>query len=197
MNWKRSLVAAVVTLPLLALFWFGLSADPRTIPSPLPGRPAPEFTLEVMPPEPGEPGGGETSELGSTPRVVSLADHRGEVVVLNFWASWCLACRDEHAPLSEIASLYRDRGVAFYGILYNDRPEPARKWIREMGGQSYPTLLDPGTRTAIDYGLYGVPETFFIDREGRVAYKHIGPVTRSLLIQKLDEILAEPMGPES
>lgn len=194
MNWKRSLIAAVITLPVLALFLWGLSrGDPSVIPSPLPGREAPEFTLEVMEP---------VSEAGidfmvdngdETPRVVSLSDHRGEVVVLNFWASWCLACRDEHRPLSEVAEEYRDRGVVFYGILYNDKPEPARRWIREMGGQSYPTLLDPGTRTAIDYGLYGVPETFFIDREGKVFYKQIGPVTRSLLREKLDQILAADM----
>jgi cytochrome c biogenesis protein CcmG/thiol:disulfide interchange protein DsbE len=194
MNWKRSSVAALVALPVLALFWFGLSNDPRSIPSPLPGLPAPEFTLQRMDPPAGELGSGLTS---SEALAVSLAAHRGQVVVLNFWASWCLACRDEHAPLSEVATSYRDRGVAFYGVLYNDKPEPARRWIKEMGGQSYPTLLDPGTRTAIDYGLYGVPETFFIDQEGRVAYKHIGPVTRAFLIRKLDEMLAVPQEQES
>jgi cytochrome c biogenesis protein CcmG/thiol:disulfide interchange protein DsbE len=180
MNWKRSLTAVVVVLPVLALFWFGLGNDPRTIDSPLPGRPAPEFSLALM----------------DAPGEVSLAGHRGDVVVLNFWASWCLACRDEHGPLSRVAERYRDRGVVFYGVLYNDKPEPARRWIESMGGQSYATLLDPGSRTAIDYGLYGVPETFFIDQAGRVAYKHIGPVTERLLMQKLDEILAE-QGPGS
>lgn len=181
MNWKRSTLAVIIVLPVIALCWFGLSHDPRAIPSPLPGHPAPEFTLVRLDPPATE---------------VSLASHRGEVVVVNFWASWCLACRDEHRPLSEVATRYRDRGVVFYGILYNDTPEPARRWIKEMGGQSYATLLDPGSRTAIDYGLYGVPETFFIDREGRVAYKHIGPVTERLLTQKLDEILAQPPGQE-
>lgn len=201
MNWKRSVVAVAVIVPVIALFWYGLSLDPRTIPSPLPGQPAPEFTLKLMDPPEGVGERGEVfaaTEIGSADApaagTVSLAEQRGKVVVLNFWASWCLACRDEHAPLSEVAKLYRDRGVVFYGVLYNDTPEPARRWIEEMGGQSYPTLLDPGSRTAIDYGLYGVPETFFIDQEGRVAYKHIGPVTRSLLIQKLDEILATGEG---
>jgi cytochrome c biogenesis protein CcmG/thiol:disulfide interchange protein DsbE len=200
MNWRRSSIAAIVVLPVLALFLFGLSKDPRSIPSPLPGQPAPEFTLQRLDPpatglgalEAGSPAGSAT-ESGE----VSLATHRGQVVVLNFRASWCLACRDEHAPLSEVATSYRDRGVGFYGVLYNDKPEPARRWIKEMGGQSYPTLLDPGTRTAIDYGLYGVPETFFIDQEGRVAYKHIGPVTRAFLIRKLDEMLAVPQEQES
>ncbi len=207
MNWKRSSIATIVVLPVLALFWFGLANDPRSIPSPLPGQPAPEFTLQRMDPPAVESGGiidspagsgaGTVAGTDSESSAVSLAAHRGQVVVLNFWASWCLACRDEHAPLSEVATMYRDRGVAFYGVLYNDKPEPARRWIRDMGGQSYPTLLDPGIRTAIDYGLYGVPETFFIDQEGRVAYKHIGPVTRALLIRKLDEILAAPAEPLS
>lgn len=227
MNWKRSLTAAVMVLPVLGLFWFGLRNDPRTIDSPLPGLPAPEFTLALMDPpvmdanvprtsyasgDSGDSGGaggaggagaanaqgGSAAKAASTGATeVSLASHRGEVVVLNFWASWCLACRDEHAPLSRVATQYRDRGVVFYGVLYNDKPEPARRWIKEMGGQSYATLLDPGSRTAIDYGLYGVPETFFIDREGRVAYKHIGPVTESLLIRKLDEILAQQPEQES
>lgn len=196
MNWKRSVVAVAVIVPVIALFWYGLSLDPRTIPSPLPGQPAPEFTLKLMDAPEGVGEKGEVftaTEVGAAAGatgMVSLAELRGKVVVLNFWASWCLACRDEHAALSEVATLYRDRGVVFYGVLYNDTPDPARRWIEEMGGQSYPTLLDPGSRTAIDYGLYGVPETFFIDQEGKVAYKHIGPVTHTLLVQKLDEILA-------
>lgn len=203
MNWKRSVVAVCVIAPVIALFWFGLSRDPRTIPSPLPGLAAPEFTLKLMdPPSGAGENGAAVAPAGSgstsgTAGEVTLASHRGEVVVLNFWASWCLACRDEHGALSEVATIYRDRGVVFYGVLYNDTAEPARRWIRDMGGQSYPTLLDPGSRTAIDYGLYGVPETFFIDQAGRVAYKHIGPVTRTLLMRKLDEILVAAEEQES
>lgn len=187
MNWKRSFVAVACVVPLLALFRIGLKMDPRSIPSPLPGREAPEFTLVRM-----DGGDGETETVPADSMVVRLSEHRGEVVVLNFWASWCLACRDEHAPLSEVAELYRDRGVVFYGILYNDTPPNARRWIEGMGGQSYATLLDPGSRTAIDYGLYGVPETFFIDRDGKVAYKQIGPVTRELLIRQIEALLEEP-----
>ena len=88
----------------------------------------------------------------------------GEVVVLNFWASWCLSCRDEHATLSAIgASSTRASPIHFLGVLYNDDPASGTAWITQMGGQSYPSMQDPGARTAIDYGLYGVPETFFID----------------------------------
>lgn len=181
MNWKRALVVSgAVALPLLLLFTFGMKRDPRLVPSPLPGKGAPAFVLGVLP------------ESGSEARdSVRLEALRGSVVVLNFWASWCLACRSEHEALSRVASRYEGRGVRFYGVLYNDSPENGRRWIAEMGGQSYPTLLDPGARTAIDYGLYGVPESFFIAGDGRVAYKHIGPVTEALLVEKLEALLAE------
>ena len=82
--------------------------------------------------------------------------------------------------------------MRFYGVLYNDSPENGSRWIDAMGGQSYPSVNDPRTRTAIDYGLYGVPETFFIGRDGRVAYKHVGPVSATLLASKLDSLLRLP-----
>jgi cytochrome c biogenesis protein CcmG/thiol:disulfide interchange protein DsbE len=174
MNWKRAMIGAVAALSMVALLAFGLTQDPRAIASPLPGQPAPPFTLTAM-------DGGEN---------VSLAELRGHVVVINFWASWCLACRDEHQALSETATQYRDKGVRFFGMLYDDTPDNARPWIENMGGQSYPTLLDPGMRTAIDFGLYGVPETFYIDHQGNVADKTIGPVTADSLVRKLDRLLA-------
>ena len=185
MSWRRALIAVLVAIPMVALLAFGLTRDPRDIPSPLPGREAPDFALAVI----------DMSRLPSDElRVdtVRLADLRGRVVVLNFWASWCLACRDEHRPLSDVADLYREREVDFFGVLYNDSPANGRRWVDEMGGQTYRALEDPGSRTAISYGLYGVPETFFIARDGRVAYKHIGPVTERLLIEKIDGLLSEP-----
>lgn len=187
MNAWRWIGVLLVAVPVVALLAFGLTRDAREIPSPLPGRPAPEFALTVMDMTglgaPATPAAGDTVRLG---------DHRGDVVVLNFWASWCLACRDEHRALSQAADAYRDRGVHFYGVLYNDSPGNAQRWILGMGGQRYPTLLDPGSRTAIDYGLYGVPETFFIGRDGRVAHKHVGPVTPALLDEWIEGLLAEP-----
>jgi Thiol-disulfide isomerase and thioredoxins len=119
-----------------------------------------------------------------------LADLRGQVVVLNFWASWCGACREEHAVLSTTARLYTGRPVHFLGVLYNDSLAAGEAWIAEMGGQSYPSMQDPGARTAIDYGLYGVPETFFIDGDGRVAYKQLGPVTGVGLAHIVDSLIA-------
>ncbi|MBK8061580.1 MAG: redoxin domain-containing protein [Gemmatimonadetes bacterium] len=185
MNWKRAASAAAVAVPIIALLGYGMTRDPKEIPSPLPGREAPTFSLAVF----AEGQGDQLRPVGDT---VSLADHSGEVVVLNFWASWCLACRDEHSTLSSVAEAYAGKGVKFYGVLYNDVPANGTRWISEMGGQSYPSLNDPRTRTAIDYGLYGVPETFFIARDGRVAYKHVGPVTAQVLAYKLDSLLAQP-----
>jgi cytochrome c biogenesis protein CcmG/thiol:disulfide interchange protein DsbE len=187
MNWKRATIAAGVGLPLIGLLGFGLTRDPKDIPSPLPGRPAPTFSQAVF--APGE--GALARPVGDTLR---LADMRGKVVVLNFWASWCLACRDEHETLSIVAREYGGRDVQFVGMLYNDVAANGLSWIQQMGGQSYPSLTDPRTRTAIDYGLYGVPETFFVDRRGTVAYKHVGPVTPRVLRQKLDSLLALPAG---
>ncbi len=183
MNLKRASIAAATAAPVIALFAWGLTRDPNNIPSPLPGREAPTFALQVF-----SPGQAELARpVGDT---VRLADLRGKVVVLNFWASWCLACRDEHSTLSEVAQTYAGRPVQFLGVLYNDVPDKGRAWIAEMGGQSYPSVDDPGARVAIDYGLYGVPETFFLDANGRVAYKHTGPVSMGVVRLKVDSLMA-------
>lgn len=188
MSWRRVFLAVALAIPVVALLAYGLTRNPNDIRSPLPGRPAPDFELEVMPDEPAS-----DEDAVSTPRV-RLENLRGQVVILNFWASWCLACRDEHAALSRVAEAYEDEGVRFFGLLYNDSPSNARRWIEQMGGQSYATLLDPGARTAIDYGLYGVPETFFIGPDGRVASKQVGPVTESLLVDRIEALLPEADG---
>ena len=187
MNWKRAAMAVVFLLPIIGLLAFGLTRDPKQIDSPLPGKTAPDFSLAVF-----APGEGRTAlEVGDT---VRLAAHQGQVVVVNFWASWCLQCRDEHRDLSATATAYHERGVRFVGVLYNDKETFGLRWIQEMGGQTYPSVLDPRTRTAIDYGLYGVPETFVIAQDGRVAYKHIGPISERLLSFKLDSLLRDGAG---
>lgn len=183
MNWKRALIAAVFAVPLLLLLAWGFTRDPAAIPSPLPGHDAPPFVLSVF--APGEPP--LTRAIGDT---VKLADLRGGIVVLNFWASWCLTCRDEHVSLTTGARKYAGRPVHFLGVLYNDVAPAGISWIRNMGGQSYPSVLDQDSRTAIDYGLYGVPETFFIDATGKVAHKQIGPVSDSLIARVIDSLLA-------
>ena len=156
MNWRRAAWASLVAVPVIALLAWGMTRDPKDIPSPLPGRDAPAFALGVF--APGEPP--LARPVGDT---LALGRMRGKVVVLNFWASWCLECRVEHRELSTVARQMADRPVQFVGVLYNAVAAAGQAWIRDMGGQAYPGVLDPGARTAIDYGLYGVPETFVID----------------------------------
>lgn len=182
MNWKRAGIAMLASVPVIALFAFGFTRDPGAIPSPLPGKAAPAFNLPVF--APGEPP--LARPVGDALRLGDLA---GRVVVLNFWASWCLACRDEHTALSETARSYAGQPVQFIGVLYNDRPANGLLWIAQMGGQSYPSVTDDESRTAIDYGLYGVPETFIVDPAGRIAYKHLGPITEGVLRQWIDSLM--------
>lgn len=188
MSWTRAVTAMLVAVPLLALFTFGLGrGDPRLIPSPLVGLPAPDFALPVVALSEPPPGGGDTT--GDT---IRLAQARGDIVVLNFFASWCGPCRVEHGGLTRTAERYAGRGVRFYGIMYNDTPAAVRSYVRQLGGQSYPALLDPGQLVAIEYGLVGVPETFFIDRDGIVRRKIFSAVTEAQLIEEIERLLAEP-----
>lgn len=189
MSWKRALVAVLgVGIPILALFAFGLRrGDPRLIPSPLVGKAAPDFALPVVAVDGPGPAGGDFT--GDTAR---LADARGDVVVLNFFASWCGPCRIEHGALTRTARRYDGRGVRFYGIVYNDTPAAVRTYVRQLGGQSYPALMDPGQLVAIDYGLVGVPETFFIGRDGVVRRKVFSAVTEAQLVEEIERLLAEP-----
>lgn len=182
MNWRRSAIALLLAAPVIALFAYGFTRNPSEIPSPLPGRQAPPFTLAVL-----TSGDGlATRPAGDTIRLRDLA---GKVVVLNFFASWCLPCRAEHAALSEAAVRYADRPTQFIGVLYNDEPAAAIRWIAEMGGMRYPAVTDQESRTAIDYGLYGVPETFIIDPKGKVAHKELGPITAEVLRRVIDSVL--------
>ncbi len=182
MNWKRAVIATLASVPIIALFAFGFTRNPGEIPSPLPGHAAPAFNLAVF-------ARGEPPLARPAGDSIRLGDLVGKVVVLNFWASWCLACRDEHVALSETARRYADLPAQFIGVLYNDRPSAGIRWIAQMGGQSYPSVTDNNSRTAIDYGLYGVPETFIVDVRGRIAYKHLGPISETVLRQWIDSLL--------
>jgi cytochrome c biogenesis protein CcmG/thiol:disulfide interchange protein DsbE len=175
MSWKKILIPATA-IPIVALLAYGLTRDPNLIESPLPGHAAFDFVAPTL--------DGDT---------LSLADLRGKVVVVNFWASWCIACIDEHAHFVEAERRYADADFQMLGVVYQDTPENARRWMQRMGG-SWPNVMDPGSRIAIDYGVYGVPETYFIDKDGRIAYKQIGPVSRMLLRQKVDSLLALSIG---
>ncbi len=185
MSWKRAGIAMLIAVPVLMLFAFGLRrGDPRLIPSPLVGNPAPDFALPVMAMD-GPVDGRETT--GDT---VRLEDMRGNVVVLNFYASWCIPCRAEHRDLTRVARRYANRNVKFFGVVYNDDPPAMRRYIRQLGGQAYPALVDPGQRVAIDYGLVGVPETFFIDQDGVVRRKVFSAVSQTTLTQEIESLLA-------
>lgn len=171
MNWKILAAGGLVVIPLVWVLAEGFGRNPRALPSVLEGKPAPSFALETL--------DGEK---------VSLADLRGSPVVLNFWATWCTPCLQEHPLLLEAARRYTSRGVTFLGVLYGDEPPAARTYLKKHGS-AYPTLLDPAHRTAIDYGVGGVPETFFIDRNGQVVLKVSGPVTPDTLVGTLEAML--------
>ncbi|HUP36115.1 MAG TPA: TlpA disulfide reductase family protein [Candidatus Limnocylindria bacterium] len=165
----------LAVVPVLALLAYGFRTDPRDIPSPLVGKPAATFALTTFDGEP-----------------VSLDALRGKVVVVNFWASWCIpACYDEAPSLERAWQAYRDRGVALVGINIQDKEEPARRFLDRFG-HTFPNAPDPAGRVSVDYGVYGVPETFFIDRQGRVRFKHVGAVTDEILTEQIDRLLAEP-----
>ncbi len=168
-RWKVLGMAIVVAL--IGLFGYGLTKDASLIPSPLVGSPAPEFRLARL------------DALDS----VALSELRGRAVVVNFWASWCLACRQEHASLVRAWRRYRDRGVVMVGVIFQDSKANARAYLAENGG-GWTQLVDPKSRMAINYGVYGVPETFFIDADGIVRHKHIGPVSDSLLDTEIEAL---------
>ena len=167
------------SIGFVGLMGFGLTKDPGEIASPLVGEPAPSFALELLP--------GDGRESSSSP--VSLEGLRGRVVVLNFWASWCVPCIQEHGELDATHRAYADAGVAVVGVLYQDRPAAANRFLRELGGD-WLQLVDPQARVAIDYGVYGVPETFVIDQAGRISYKETGPVTAARLAQVIEPLLS-------
>ena len=162
-------------LPLLVLLAYGFRLNPRDVPSPLVGRPAAAFALTTFSGEPW-----------------SLEDQRGKVVVLNFWASWCHpACYDEAPALERSWRRYRDRGVVVIGVDIQDTAEAARKFLSDFS-LSFPNARDVTGKVAIDYGVYGVPETFFIDRKGMIRAKHVGAMNDERFRAEVERLLVEP-----
>jgi cytochrome c biogenesis protein CcmG, thiol:disulfide interchange protein DsbE len=176
-RWARwlALAAVVAVAATGGVLGARFGTDPTLVASPLLGRPAPRATLPLL------DGGGQ----------VSLEALRGQVVVVNFWASWCAPCRAEHPDLVAAAAAYRAAGVRFVGVVYQDTPQAARRFLEELGrGQGYLYVTDPGSRAAIDFGVFGIPETFFIDRRGTVVAKITGKSSFPLLADTLDQLLA-------
>lgn len=158
------LVAFIVLVGFLAV---GLGLNPREVPSPLVGKPAPAFSAPVL----GKPG-----------EHISPAAFKGRVWLFNVWASWCAACREEHPLLMELA---RSQVVPVIGLNYKDKSPDAQAWLQKLGNPYVASAEDGDGRISIDYGVYGVPETFVIDKEGVIRAKHIGPVTPDVLEKTL------------
>jgi cytochrome c biogenesis protein CcmG/thiol:disulfide interchange protein DsbE len=157
---KRALWALPIAAVLIALLGFGLSYGPGGTPaSPLLNKPAPVFALRTI-----------------DGRSLSLTHLRGHPVVLNFWASWCVSCKDEHPYLLDAYRQFAGKGVEFIGITFSDAAGDSRAFLRRHGG-SWPNLTDPDQATAVAYGVSAVPETFIIDRHGIVRFKSTGPIT--------------------
>lgn len=166
------LAFVAVMAPLVVVLAVGLSRDPRTIPSPLIGHPAPSFALPLF--------------AGGT---VTSGTYRGQVVVLNFWASWCApACYQEAPELQRAWDTLRGRGLSVVGINIQDREPAARQFIQAYG-LTFPNGQDRTGRISIDYGVYGVPETFILDPNGRLVYKHVGAITAQIIQERVDPLL--------
>ena len=158
-------------LLLAALLAVGLKLNPREVPSPFIGKAAPDFNLP---------------HLSDPARTLQPADMKGQVWLLNVWASWCAPCRDEH-PL--LLTLAREQKLAIVGLNHKDDPRNAMEWLIRLGDPYQATLIDRDGHVGIDYGVYGVPETFVIDRAGIVRFKHIGPLTQEVWTQRLAPLL--------
>lgn len=164
----RKYTAPLVLFIFLGLLLaYGLKLDPRKIPSPLIGKSLPAFSLPTV----AEPA-----------RRVSRDELKGRVYLLNVWASWCVACRQEHPLLNELT---RNQAVPIIGLNYKDKREDALGWLGQLGNPYEVSLSDTDGRLGIDLGVYGVPETFVIDKQGVIRYKHIGPITPEAWQQKL------------
>ena len=159
----KFLIPLGIFVVLVIFLGRGLSLDPREVPSPLIGKPAPAFSL---------------SQLDKPAQMIGTEQLLGQVWILNVWASWCVACRDEHPVLVEFSKT----GVApIYGLNYKDKREPAMNWLQQLGNPYTASIFDESGRVGIDFGVYGVPETFVIDKLGVIRYKKTGPVTQETI----------------
>ena len=169
----KFLLPLAVFAAIVAFLAVGLGLNPREVPSPLIGKPAPAFALP---------------RLDDPNQKVSREDLLGQVWMLNVWASWCAPCREEHPLVIDIA---RRKLLPVYGLNYKDAGPAARSWLASLGNPYRATLVDADGRVGIDYGVYGVPETFIIDAKGVVRLKHTGPLTPDVVRQRIEPLLKE------
>lgn len=169
----RYLVPLLVFVIMVIFLAIGLTLDPREVPSPLIGKPAPAFILP---------------QVTDSERTLSPADLKGQVYLLNVWASWCVSCREEHPVLLDLS---RKHIVSLYGLNYKDEREEAQNWLNRFGNPYIASASDTDGHIGINWGVYGVPETFVIDKFGIIRYKHTGPVTPAVLEKTLLPLIRE------
>jgi len=169
----RFLLPLVIFIVLAGFLFVGLGLNPREVPSPLIDKPAPAFTLP---------------QLHQPQKAFSPADMQGKVWLLNVWASWCVSCREEHPVLMALA---QQGVVPIYGLNYKDKKADGELWLQRGGDPYVLSAMDEEGRIGIDYGVYGVPETYVIDKQGVIRYKQIGPVTPQNLSEKILPLVAE------
>ena len=172
-RFQLPLAAFIVLVVFLAV---GLGLKPREVPSPLIGKPAPIFQSQL---------------LHEPEKMLASQDNLGKVWLLNVWASWCVSCREEHPLLVELA---RSGIVPIYGLNYKDKRDLALQWLNQYGDPYTVSVVDPEGRIGIDYGVYGVPETYVIDKNGVIRHKQIGPVTVESLEKKILPLIKELQG---
>ena len=173
-RWPWLVILLLLAAGFATVLGVGFGRNPRVVESVLLNRPAPPLA-------------GSTLDGGA----FNLGDHRGEVVVVNVWASWCTVCREEHADLEAAARRLAPYPVQFVGLNTQDKLEDAREFLEEMGGSFYPNVQDPDGRKGLDWGIFGVPETFVVDQRGRVRAKAVGAVTEEWLIASVGGLLGE------
>jgi cytochrome c biogenesis protein CcmG/thiol:disulfide interchange protein DsbE len=176
MKGLRFILPLAVFLVLLAFLAVGLKLDPREVPSPLIGKPAPGFNL---------------TRLDDPAKSMRREDMLGKVWMLNVWASWCAACRDEHPHLLAFA---RTKQLPIFGLNYKDTRDEGLGWLARFGDPYDASLFDQDGRVGIDFGVYGVPETFIIDKQGVIRFKQIGPVTPAIIETRIVPLLKELNG---
>lgn len=167
------LLPAGILVLLILLFWRGLYLNPSQVPSPLIGKPLPQFSL---------PG------VGGTSASLTSADFEGHVSILNVWATWCIPCRDEQPELVKLA---QQKVVTIYGLNYKDDADSAVQWLQSRGNPYAKDGYDPKGKVALNFGVYGVPETFVVDSHGIIRHKYIGPLTTSLISTQLIPLVHE------
>lgn len=170
---KKTLIPLAIFIVLVIFLAIGLTRDPREVPSPLINKPAPVFSLQ---------------QLHAPQTTFDSKSMLGQVWLLNTWASWCVACREEHPVLMEYA---KTKSLPLIGLDYKDKPEEGSKWLARFGNPYDFSISDLDGRVGIDFGVYGVPETFLIDKQGIIRYKQIGPVTPEALRDKIIPLILE------